>query len=130
MFTLAYTGYRHTAKQVVWRDLDVVLARKGPFRLLVGFDPGKRTPTGGDLWAYEWALVHPEVELECHPAHWDVPELSKAAGPYRNGYMIGKAQASSEPSGMLAHLHPKSKGAAGAAKFADLVGLHVWKPKW
>lgn len=125
MFMLVYTGYRNAERDKVRADLDTVFRRKGQFKMLVGFDPENWSPTGGDLWAYEWALER-GIEVECHPAWWKVPELGKAAGVYRNGYMLGKAS-TEEDTGVLAHLHPQSRGAAGTARFAELVGFKVRK---
>jgi hypothetical protein len=109
----------------VWADLTQLRAEVGPMRLIVGFDPEKRTPGGGDMAAYDWAVQAPGVVVECLPAPWDLPELDKSAGPYRNGAIVERTLAAAGGKAMLAHLHPKSRGAAGTAAYATFRGLRV-----
>lgn len=124
-FNLVYTGFRRARREVVRADLDRALARKGSLRLLVGFDPERQYPPGGDLHAYEWGLDHPgEVAIECRPAFWGEPALGKGAGLYRNGCMLGRALTLGN-CGVLVHVHPDSRGANGTARYAELLGLPV-----
>ncbi|WP_433355549.1 hypothetical protein ACQP25_17035 [Microtetraspora malaysiensis] len=95
--------------------------------MIVGYNPDTDDPPGGDRWTYEWAMNTPGVTVETHPAPWDVPELSRVAGPYRNGYMLGLAVGRTGDFGVLAHLNPKSRGAAGTAAFADYMRLPLWR---
>lgn len=124
-FTLGYTGWRRASCDKVWADLARVRDEVGPMRLIVGFDPQKRTPGGGDMLAYEWAMTAPDVTVECLPAPWHIPELSKSAGPYRNGAIVERTLAAVGGKAMLAHLHPASRGAAGTAAYAKWRGLTV-----
>ncbi|MFG3438363.1 hypothetical protein ACGF0J_14060 [Nonomuraea sp. NPDC047897] len=127
--TLVYTGWRGAARHRVRDDLEAALARAGGrLHVIVGYNPDTGDPPGGDLWTYEWATNTPGVTVETHPAPWHIRELSKAAGPYRNGYMLGLA--SGRTTGdfeVLAHLHPRSRGAAGTAAYADYMGLRIRK---
>ncbi|TMR88348.1 hypothetical protein [Nonomuraea basaltis] len=122
--TLVYTGWRGAARHRVREDLEDARARAGGrLHVIVGYNPDTDDPPGGDRWTYEWANNTVGVTVETHPAPWDVPELSRAAGPYRNGYMLGLAAGRPGDFGVLAHLHPKSRGAAGTAAFAGYLGL-------
>ncbi|MEV4472842.1 hypothetical protein [Nonomuraea sp. NPDC049504] len=126
--TLVYTGWRGAARPRVRADLDAVLDRAGGrLHVIVGYNPDTDDPPGGDRWTYEWANNEPGVTVETHPAPWDIPELSKSAGPYRNGYMLGLAVGWPGDFGVLAHLHPKSRGAAGTAAFAEHLRLPLWR---
>lgn len=129
LLTLCYTGSRTADREWVRDGLDVVLEREGAFRLLVGYNERTRQPRGGDRWTYEWAADKPQVEVRCFPAPWDVPEVKKAAGPYRNGHMVGLALGGGGRVGMLAHVVPGSQGAAGAAAYAQYAGVRVWRPE-
>ncbi|GGO63104.1 hypothetical protein [Nonomuraea cavernae] len=124
-FTLGYTGWRHASRAKVWTDLTRIREQVGPMRLIVGFDPTRRTPKGGDMHAYDWGVQAPGVTVECLPAPWHLPELDKSAGPYRNGAIVERTLAAVGDRAMLAHLHPKSRGAAGTAAYAKWRGLRV-----
>ncbi|QFY09610.1 hypothetical protein GBF35_25785 [Nonomuraea phyllanthi] len=124
-FTLGYTGWRHASREKVQADLTQLRAKVGPMRLIVGFDPEKRIPGGGDMAAYDWAMAAPGVVVECLPAPWGVPELDKSAGPYRNGAIVERTLAAVGGKALLAHLHPASRGAAGTAAYATFRGLKV-----
>ncbi|MFG1709199.1 hypothetical protein ACFLIM_39010 [Nonomuraea sp. M3C6] len=126
-FTLGYTGWRHASREKVQADLTRLRGEVGPMRLIVGFDPEKRTPGGGDMHAYDWAMSAPGVVVECLPAPWHIPELDKSAGPYRNGAIVERTLAAVGAKAMLAHLHPASRGAAGTAAYAKFRGLNVWE---
>lgn len=78
------------------------------------------------MHAYFWALEN-GVVVDTFPVDFEVAEINKAAGPYRNGHSLGKALGLGDPVSMLAHLHPESKGAAGFAAYARSVGVHVWR---
>ncbi|MFF0770942.1 hypothetical protein ACFYUK_18800 [Nonomuraea wenchangensis] len=125
VFTLGYTGWRNASREKVWADLTRIRREVGPLRLIVGFDPKKRIPTGGDMHAYDWAVEAPGVLAECLPAPWYLPELARAAGPYRNGAIVERTLAAAGSRAMLAHLHPESRGAAGTAAYAKFRGLRV-----
>ncbi|MFC7641491.1 hypothetical protein ACFQX6_11220 [Streptosporangium lutulentum] len=112
LFTLGYTGWREADRDRVREDLTEIRNQVGPMRLIVGFDPEKRTPTGGDMHAYDWGQEAPGVIVECLPAPWDIPELARSAGPYRNGAIVERVLAATGSKAMLAHLHPSSRGAA------------------
>ncbi|GAA4599940.1 hypothetical protein GCM10023194_80970 [Planotetraspora phitsanulokensis] len=128
-FTLLYTGWRGADRDRVREDLLMVRNMVGPMRLIVGFDPKKRTPAGGDMHAYDWGMEAPGVIVETRPAPWHLEVLRRgSAGPYRNGLMLGLALARGlDNVGVLAHLHPESRGAAGTAAYAEDLGLKVWK---
>ncbi|MFI6909698.1 hypothetical protein ACIBKY_51145 [Nonomuraea sp. NPDC050394] len=128
LLTLVYTGSRGARRGRVVEDLaDLYERENGIFRLLVGYGPDKREPRGGDRHAFEWAAVASGIAVECFPARWDIPELEKAAGPYRNGFMVGLALGRGGRTGMLAHLKDDSTGSAGAAAFAHSAGMPVWR---
>lgn len=126
-FTLLYTGWRGAARHRVREDLEVVLAKHGRIHVVVGYNPDRRIPTGGDQWTYEWATSTPGVTVETHPAPWHLPEVRKAAGGYRNGFMAGLVVARGGDFGVLAHLHSESKGATGMAAFTAYLGMRVWR---
>lgn len=126
-FTLGYTGWRGADRDRVREDLTAVRTRVGPLRLIVGYDPDQQEPKGGDEHAYEWGLEAPGVIVETYPAPWHLPELGRAAGPYRNGRMIQQVLAASGQRGYVAHLHEESRGAAGTAAYAAHLGLDVWR---
>ncbi|MEV4749028.1 hypothetical protein AB0K21_21840 [Streptosporangium sp. NPDC049248] len=126
-FTLGYTGWRGADRAKVRADLTARRIEVGPLRLIVGFDPVKRTPRGGDLHAYEWGMEAPGVIVECLPAPWHLEELGHSAGPIRNGALVERVAAAPGPKAMLAHLHPASRGAAGTAAYATWRDLTVWK---
>lgn len=126
-FTLGYTGWRGAVRDRVRDDLTAIRRQLGPMRLIVGFDPKRKTPKGGDLHAYEWGMSAPGVIVECLPPPWRVPELGNSAGPYRNGAIVERVVAAPGSKAMLAHLHPSSRGAAGTAAYAKWRGLDVWK---
>ncbi|NRQ31316.1 hypothetical protein HII36_05615 [Nonomuraea sp. NN258] len=126
--TLVYTGWRGAARHRVRADLETTLARAGGrLHVIVGYNPDTDDPPGGDRWTYEWAMNTPGVTVETHPAPWHIRELSKSAGPYRNGYMLGLAAGRGGAFEVLAHLHPASRGAAGTAAYADHMGLRIRK---
>ncbi|WP_424533675.1 hypothetical protein ACOZ38_25400 [Sphaerisporangium viridialbum] len=126
-FNLLYTGFRGTSRDRVREDLTMLRERVGPLRLVVGYDPEKNEPGGGDRHAYEWGQQAPGVIVETHPAPWRIPQLRRAAGPYRNGLMVGLVLARGGRHGVIAHLHPQSRGAAGTAAFAQHLGMPVWR---
>lgn len=127
-FTLGYTGWREADRDRVREDLTKIRSEIGPMRLIVGFDPEKRTPTGGDMHAYDWSQEAPGVLVECLPAPWDADQILKhSAGFYRNGAIVERTLSAAGPKAMLAHLHPSSRGAAGTAAYAEFRGLEVWK---
>ncbi|MER6171326.1 hypothetical protein [Streptosporangium sp. NPDC001681] len=126
-FTLLYTGWRGASRERVYEDLNDVLKRVGPFHLVVGYNVEKDEPAGGDRYAYAWATLTPGITVETHPAPWHVPLLKRTAGLFRGGLMLGLVLGRGGPHGMLAHLHEKSRGAAGTAAFADHLGVPVWK---
>lgn len=127
-FTLGYTGWRGADRDKVWSDLTRLRRDLGPMRLIVGFDPKNRTPAGGDNHAYDWGRAAPGVVVECLPAPWDAhPRLKWSAGFYRNGAIVERALAAVGGKGMLAHLHPESRGAAATAAYAKARGLEVWE---
>ncbi len=68
---------------------------------------------------------HPRRDRRNPPRAWHVPALSRAAGPYRNGFMLGLAVGRGGPFEVLAHLHPKSRGAAGTAAYAKHMRLPI-----
>lgn len=126
LFTLGYTGWRHANREKVQADLARIHDEVGPMRLIVGFDPDKRTPGGGDIHAYDWGVQAPGVVVECLPAAWDAhPLLKWSAGFYRNGAIVERTLAAAGNKALLAHLHPKSRGAAGTAAYARWRGLEV-----
>ncbi|MEU7891725.1 hypothetical protein AB0B45_02545 [Nonomuraea sp. NPDC049152] len=126
--TLVYTGWRAAARHRVRDDLEDARARAGGrLHVIVGYNPDTDDPPGGDRWTYEWAMNTPGVTVETHPAPWHIPALSRAAGPYRNGYMLGLAAGRSGDFEVLAHLHPNSRGAAGTAAYAEYMGLRIRK---
>ncbi|WP_181307454.1 hypothetical protein [Nonomuraea fuscirosea] len=51
--------------------------------------------------------------------------MDKAAGHYRNGAIVERTLLAAGRRGMLAHLHPESRGAAGTAAYARWRGLEV-----
>ncbi|WP_440063832.1 hypothetical protein [Streptosporangium sp. OZ121] len=126
-FVLVYTGWRGASRDRVRADLDDVLKRVGPFHLIVGYNVEEDEPDGGDRYAYEWATTTPGITVETRPAPWHIPKLKRAAGPYRNGLMLGLAIGRGGPHGVLAHLHKESRGAAGTAAFAEHLGVPIWK---
>ncbi|PRX66144.1 hypothetical protein B0I32_106280 [Nonomuraea fuscirosea] len=67
-FTLGYTGWRGARREKVQADLARIRDDVGALRLIVGFDPDKRRPSGGDMHAYDWAIGTPGVTVECLPA--------------------------------------------------------------
>ncbi|MGI5281690.1 hypothetical protein ACQEVF_59115 [Nonomuraea polychroma] len=126
--TLVYTGWRGAARHRVRDDLEAVRSRAGGrLHVIVGYNPDTDDPPGGDRWTYEWAMNTPGVTVEAHPAPWHVPALSRAAGPYRNGFMLGVAVGRPGEFEVLAHLHPQSRGAAGTAAYAEYMGLRIRK---
>ncbi|GAA2830173.1 hypothetical protein [Nonomuraea rubra] len=126
--TLVYTGWRGAARQRVRADLETTLARaRGRLHVIVGYNPDTDEPSGGDRWTYEWAIHTPGVTVETHPAPWHIPALSRSAGPYRNGFMLGVAAGRGGAFEVLAHLHPSSRGASGTAAYADHLGLRIRK---
>ncbi|GAA5046360.1 hypothetical protein HNP84_010294 [Thermocatellispora tengchongensis] len=126
--TLVYTGWRGAARHRVREDLEEKRARAGGrLHVIVGYNPDTDDPPGGDRWTYEWANNTVGVTVETHPAPWHIPALSRAAGPYRNGFMLGLAVGRGGDFEVLAHLHPHSKGAAGTAAYAEYMGLRVRK---
>jgi hypothetical protein len=127
LLTIVYTGSRLADRQKVRKDLTGLYDRYGGFRILIGYDRARDKPSGGDRYAYEWAAAVPDVTVELHPAPWHIPELARAAGPARNGYMIGLVQGRGGRYGMLAHLFDGSTGSAGAAAFARHAGMAVWR---
>jgi hypothetical protein len=127
LLTIVYTGSRLADRRKVRNDLSELYDRFGGFRILIGYDRDKDRPAGGDRYAHEWAAAVPDVTVELHPAPWHIPELARAAGPARSGYMIGLAQGRGGRYGMLAHLFDGSTGSAGAAAFARHVGMAVWR---
>ncbi|MEU8195269.1 hypothetical protein AB0C10_15960 [Microbispora amethystogenes] len=127
-FTLGYTGWRNADRGVVRADLDAILEVVGFMTLIVGYDPEKRQPSGGDRHAYEWAKSrHQTVDVETFPPPWDVPALEKSAGLVRDGAMVQRVCAAEFPRGYIAHLHPASRGAAQTAAYAAWRCLPVWE---
>ncbi|MFI6485206.1 hypothetical protein ACIBH1_45360 [Nonomuraea sp. NPDC050663] len=127
--TIAYTGSRDADRDRVRADLALLHKRNGDFHLIVGYDPERRQPRGGDRHAHEYAVEH-GLTVECWPALWQVPELAKTAGLYRNGLMLGLAMARQIDGGrvgVLAHLKDGSTGSAGTAAYAAALGLPVWR---
>ncbi|TMR91270.1 hypothetical protein [Nonomuraea basaltis] len=125
--TIVYTGSREADRQRVHHDLTAIQTREASFHLLIGYNTETDQPRGGDRHAHEFAATSADVTAEYFPAPWRIPELEKAAGPYRNGFMIGLALGRGGRVGMLAHLRDGSTGSAGAAAFAEHAGIKVWR---
>ncbi|RJL21085.1 SLOG family protein [Bailinhaonella thermotolerans] len=118
-FRLLYTGARDLDRpgdrDTIWADLDGIYARRGPLLLVHG-----SCSRGGDAHAEAWRAHAAErgldVAIERHPAPWSA--LGRAAGPYRDGYMLGRGA-----DGVLAHVTAASQGARNTAAYAQHLGI-------
>ena len=70
-----------------------------------------------DLAAEKFAMTY-GFDLEIYPANWK--GRGRAAGPYRNGVMVGQADA------LIALWDGKSRGTSGIIEMARAKGLKVY----
>ncbi|GGK90502.1 hypothetical protein Ppa06_57840 [Planomonospora parontospora subsp. parontospora] len=125
-FTLLLAGPRDGVRPgPVWDDLDRVHAAHPSMLLVEGGCSG--VDTFGREWVTDRRARGWDIEGETYRAPWRIPELSKAAGPARYGFMIGMIIGRGGPCGALVYLRPGSTGSAGTAAFAKHVGMSVWR---
>lgn len=108
-FGVAVTGGRNYDNvEFVYKSLEEIRSRYGPFTLLVG------DATGLDSIARDWAFIH-NVGMNVFKADWK--KFGRAAGPIRNKKMINRA-------GLLLAF-PGGRGTADCVRAAQHSGIPI-----